>query len=136
MEIGATGEAAFVVTVDDTAKALALSPGDDFPEVLATARMIGLMELAASRAMRAVLRPGELSVGVGLDVKHLAATPPGVEARAVATFLGIEGKLYRFEVKAFDRGGLIGEGAHTRAVVTTERLLRGALTRNGGPASS
>jgi fluoroacetyl-CoA thioesterase len=136
MEIGATGEAAFVVTVGDTARALALTPGDDFPEVLATARMIALMELAASRAMKVVLRPGELSVGVGLDVKHLAATPPGVEARAVATFLGMDGKLYRFDVKAFDRGGLIGEGAHTRAVVTTERLLRGAASRNGGPASS
>jgi predicted thioesterase len=94
------------------------------------------MELAASRAMRAGLRPGELSVGVGLDVRHLAATPPGVEARAVATFVGMEGKLYRFDVKAFDRGGLIGEGAHTRAVVTTERLLRGARARNGGPAST
>jgi predicted thioesterase len=130
MEAGATGEAALVVEERDTAKALALAPGDDFPAVLATARMIGLMELAASRAMRSELRPGELSVGVGLDVKHVAATPPGVEARAVATFLGREGKLYRFDVKAYDRGGLIGEGTHTRAVVTTERLLRGAESRN------
>jgi len=136
VETGALGEAAFVVTVGDTAQALALEPGDDFPPVLATARMIALMELAASRAMKAVLQPGELSVGVGLDVKHLAPTPPGVEARAVATFLGMDGKLFRFDVKAFDRGGLIGEGTHTRAVVTTERLLRGAASRNGGPASS
>jgi predicted thioesterase len=43
----------------------------------------------------------------------------------------MDGKLFRFDVKAFDRGGLIGEGTHTRAVVTTERLLRGAASRNG-----
>jgi hypothetical protein len=36
----------------------------------------------------------------------------------------------RFKVEAFDAGGLIGEGAHTRAVVSSERLVRGALSRN------
>lgn len=132
MNVGDVGEATLVVATADTAKALALSTEDDYPEVLATTRMIALMEIAASRAMRASLRTGQLSVGVGVDVRHLAATPVGVEVRAVATFLGMDGKLHRFKVQAFDRGGLIGEGEHTRAVIGDERLVDGAIARNAG----
>ena len=130
MEIDDTHEARFVVGPGDSAKALAVSPGDDFPKVFAPSRMIALMELAASRAMSGLLQEGQLSVGVGVDVKHLAATPVGVEVRALARYLGMEGKLYRFEVQAFDRGGLVGEGQHTRAIVNTERLLARAIERN------
>src|SRR5262245_11045327 len=129
MRIDEVGEATLVVGAGDTAKALSLSAGDDFPEVLATTRMIVLMELAAARAMRDEVGEGEMSVGVGVDVRHLAATPVGVEVKAVATFLGREGKLYRFRVQAVDPGGVIGEGHHTRAVVRTERLLAGARAR-------
>ena len=128
MREGEVGEATQVVRFEDTAKAMS-QPGDDFPEVFATTRMIGLMEVAASRAMKGLLAPGQLSVGVGVNVKHLAATPVGAEAKAVATFLGMEGKLYRFKVEAFDPGGLIGDGEHTRAIIATERLLKGAQQR-------
>jgi fluoroacetyl-CoA thioesterase len=129
MQPGDIGVATLVVGPGDTAKALILEADDEFPAVFATARMVTLMETAAGRAMRGLLEPGQLSVGVGVNVKHLAATPVGVEVRAEARFLGMDGKLYRFQVQAFDRGGLIGEGEHTRAIVTTERLLRGAEAR-------
>jgi predicted thioesterase len=132
MNVGDVSEAAMVVKTEDSAKALAISLEDDFPEVFATSRMIALMELAAARGMKKLLNSGQLSVGVGVDVRHLAATPVGIEVSATATFLGIEGKLYRFKVEAFDAGGLIGEGEHTRAIVSTERLLAGAFSRNAG----
>ena len=132
MNIGDVSEAAMVVGSGDSAKALAISLEDDFPEVFATSRMIALMELAAARGMKKLLDENQLSVGVGVDVKHLAATPVGIEVKATATFLGMAGKLYRFKVEAFDAGGLIGEGEHTRAIVVTERLLAGAISRNAG----
>lgn len=130
MNVGDVSEAAMVVRNEDSAKALAVSLEDDFPDVFATSRMVALMELAAARSMKKLLNSGQLSVGVGVDIKHLAATPVGVEVRATATFLGMAGKLYRFKVEAFDAGGLIGEGEHTRAIVSTERLLAGAASRN------
>jgi len=49
--------------------------------------------------------------------------------RAVATYLGADGGLSRFKVEAFDEAGLIGDGEHTRAVVTTGRLVDGAEKR-------
>lgn len=127
---GTLAEARLTVQATDTAKALCLSPDDDFPAVFSTSRMIALMELAAARCMKSLRQPGQLSVGVGVDIKHTAATPVGVEITAKATFLEQQGKLYLFCIEAFDRGGLIGTGQHTRAIVTTERLLSGARDRN------
>jgi len=129
LEIGASAEASFTVQFSDTAQALAISPGDVFPEVLATSRMILLMEVAAARAMNPMLSEGQMSVGVSVDVKHTAATPIGCVVRAVASYLGPDGKLHRFKLEAFDETGSIGEGEHTRAVISTERLLSGAARR-------
>jgi len=64
-------------------------------------------------------------------VRHTAATPVGCEVRAVATFLGMEGRLMRFKLEAFDEAGPIGDGEHTRAVIDTERLMLGAARRRG-----
>jgi predicted thioesterase len=129
LDIGACAAASFVGKHSDTAEALAISAEDSFPAVFATSRMIALMELAAARSMRVLLKPGELSVGVSLDVRRTAATPVGGTVRAVATYLGQEGKLHRYKVEAFDDAGPIGEGNHTSAIVTTERLLAGAGRR-------
>jgi fluoroacetyl-CoA thioesterase len=129
IELGAAAEISLTVQPSDTAQALSTSPQDTFPEVLATSRMIALMELAAARAMRPLLQVGQLSVGVTVNVKHAAATPVGCVVRAVATYLGPEGKLYRFKVEAFDEAGPIGEGEHTRAIIGTDRLLAGAERR-------
>lgn len=127
LEIGTTGEASFVATDSDMASAL--SPEDKFPEVFATSRMVALMELAAARALTPLLQPGQLSVGVVVNIKHLAATPNHTKVSAKATFLGMEGKLYKFLIEAFDPGGKIGEGEHQRAIVSTERLMQGAKSR-------
>ena len=126
---GDSAEAALTVELADTASALSISAEDSFPEVFATSRMIALMELAAARVMRPMLEEGQLSVGVSLEVRHTAATPVGGRVRAVATYLGPEGKLHRFRVEAFDDAGPIGDGEHTRAIVSTERLLAGAAKR-------
>jgi predicted thioesterase len=124
-----SAEASLVVATRDTARQLALEPGDSFPEVFATSRMIALMEVAAARAMRPMLAGGELSVGVSLQVRHTAATPVGARVRAVATFLRGDAKVAHFGVQAFDDAGLIGEGEHARAVIDTRRLLAGAERR-------
>ncbi|MFZ2492291.1 MAG: hotdog domain-containing protein [Thermoanaerobaculia bacterium] len=129
MEAGATGEATMAVDRSDTAEALSLSADDTFPPVFATSRMIALMELAAARAMKPLLDEGELSVGVTVDIRHVAPTPIGATATARATYLGPDGKLFRFRVEAFDDAGPIGDGEHVRAIVTTERLMTGASRR-------
>jgi fluoroacetyl-CoA thioesterase len=131
-----SAEAGFLVTPSDTARNLALTSSDSFPEVFATSRMIALMELAAARAMRPLLGEGQLSVGVSLNVKHTAATPVGSSVRAVATYLRTESKLMHFRVEAFDDAGSIGYGEHSRAIIDTARLLSGAERRRAKPVAS
>ncbi len=129
MESGAKGEVVYTILPQDLASEVAVGSEDTFPEVLATSRMIGLMEVAAARLMQPLLKSGELSVGVGVDIKHFAPTPVGEEVRVVATFLEPSGKLYLFEVEVFDRAGKVAGGRHTRAIVEKAKLMEGAQAR-------
>jgi fluoroacetyl-CoA thioesterase len=130
-----SAEAGLVVAPEDTARHIALSADDAFPEVFATSRMIALMEVAAARAMRPLLGAGQMSVGVSLNVRHTAATLVGGQVRAVATYLRTEAKLMHFHVEAFDEAGSIGAGEHARAVIDTARLLNGAARRKSNTSS-
>jgi fluoroacetyl-CoA thioesterase len=129
LEPGASGEAQLRVDSSDLADALSADARDTFPPVFATSRMVALMEVAASRVLLPLLEPGELSVGVTVDVSHTAATPPGATVTATARYVGREGKLFVFEVAASDSGGEIGRGTHKRAIVSGERLVAGATRR-------
>lgn len=126
---GSTGAASLTVGPADLASSVGIEAVDEFPGVFATARMVALMEMAAARILRPHLAPGELSVGVSIDVRHSAATPPGAAVTATATFIRKEGKLFFFEISASDEGGEIGKGTHRRAVVASERLVAGAKAR-------
>jgi fluoroacetyl-CoA thioesterase len=127
--VDTTASARLTVQRSDLADLLNLEPGDNFPPVFATSRMIGLMEVAAARILHPHLGEGETSVGVSVDVVHTAATPPGATATAKARFVGRDGKLFVFEVSAADNAGEIGRGTHKRAIVTSERIVAGAARR-------
>lgn len=129
-EVGATASAELVVSASDLASELGIGP-PPFPPVFATARMVALMEVAAARVLAPFLKPGELSVGVRIDATHSAATPPGATVTATARYLGREDGLYAFEVVVRDRGGDVGRGTHRRAIVSNDRLVAGAVRRNG-----
>lgn len=133
LEIGTREELMYVVQSKDLADNLSIDKQDEFPEVLATSRMIALMEVVAARLMKPLLKNNELSVGINVAVSHLAATPTNQQIKAVAKFVGMKGKLYEFEVELYDKGGKVGCGSHTRAIVRTERLMQGALNRVSSP---
>ena len=130
-EINATATAQWTVGPADLANALPIETDDEFPPVFATARMIGLMEIAAARVLQPLLGPGELSVGVTVDVSHTAPTPLGAQVTATARYAGREGKLFLFEVSVSDPGGEVGRGWHKRAIVSNERLQSSAAKRVG-----
>jgi fluoroacetyl-CoA thioesterase len=125
----ATGEVLLTVTPAETAARGALETGEAFPEVFATACMVREMERAAAKLMRPLLGPGQLSVGVRVEVSHIAPTPVSGLVVTRARFTGQEGKLYWFDVWSEDAGGTIGKGRHARAVVEEARLLDAAEAR-------
>jgi predicted thioesterase len=132
LQPGATLEFSYVVSDSDCAHRLAIEPDDAFPEVFATNRMVALLEVCAARLMRAALPDDHLSVGVDVDICHLAATLPGSQVTLRATFLQRTRGLYEFEVQASDVRGLIGEGRHTRAVVRATDFMERAQKRHAG----
>jgi predicted thioesterase len=127
--IDAAAEAATHVVHADLACAVGLAPGDVFPPVFATSRLVALMEVAAARVLSPCLGADEMSVGVAVDVVHTAATPVGARVTATARFIGREGKVFVFEVSARDPAGEVGRGTHRRAVVNAGRLVEGAHKR-------
>ncbi|WP_072680986.1 thioesterase family protein [Arcobacter sp. LA11] len=131
LEIGTKDSIDYKVESKDLAKNLEISPDDNFPPVFATARLTALMECSAAKAMKPLLGDGKLSVGVEVNLKHLAPTLEGDVVKSTATFVGMEGKLYKFEIEAEDSAGVVGTCIHTRAVVTEERLMSGANKRVG-----
>ncbi|MBE7368952.1 thioesterase family protein [Ramlibacter pallidus] len=122
-------EFSYRVARHDCADFLALEQGDAFPQVLATNRVVGLLEVAAARLMRDALPEGHFSVGVGVDIRHVAPTPIGAVVRFHAEFVGMQGRLYEFVVTAVDHAGVAAEGRHTRAVVSLDRLMGQASKR-------
>ena len=117
--IGMKGEAFTEVEREDTA----LEVGSGSLLVYATPCMVALMEGAACEAIAEALPEEKTSVGTELNISHISATPVGLEVRAVAEVIAVEGAVVTFKVEAFDEKGKIGEGTHKRAVITAQRFL-------------
>lgn len=106
--------------------------------VFSTPSMIELMEHAAREALRAFLEPGEESVGVHVDVEHLAATPVSAHVRGEARVTRVDGRLIDFQITAFDQRDQIGRGSHRRAVINLDKFsrnLREKATQLTAPAA-
>lgn len=115
---GLTGSVELTVGEEHTAP----SVGSGAIHVLGTPVMINLMEAAALAAAEHLLPAGHQSLGIHLDVSHVAATPVGMKVRATAEVTAVEGGRIKFRVEAHDEADLIGEGSHERVVVNVERF--------------
>ncbi len=91
--------------------------------VFSTPALVGLMESTAVIALLGHLPPGQTTVGGHIDVHHLAATPVGMQVRARAELIAIDGRKLKFKVQAWDENELIGEADHDRFVVDEARFM-------------
>ncbi len=123
--VGMKGEASTLVEREDTAREV----GSGSLLVYATPCMVALMEGAACEAIAEALDDSKTSVGTELIISHMSATPVGLEVRAEAEVIAVEGKTVTFAVAAYDEAGKIGEGTHKRAIVTTQKFLERAYAK-------
>ena len=121
MEIapGLVGEVEIVVQTPDTAHA----HGNPGVHVLATPRLVGLIEEAAIAAVQPHLPAGAGTVGTRLDVKHLAATPVGMRVRVRAVLRQVDGRRLVYDVEAHDEVEKVAEGTHERFQITQAKFL-------------
>src|SRR5277367_5346222 len=115
---GLTGTAHLLVGPEHTAPFV----GSGRIAVLATPVMINVIEAAALNAVEHLLPAGHQSLGIHLDVSHVAATPVGLRVTATAAVLRVEGRTITFRVEARDEVETIGSGTHQRVVVSVARF--------------
>ncbi len=115
---GLTGTADLLVGPEHTAPFV----GSGRIAVLATPVMINVIEAAALNAVEHLLPAGHQSLGIHLDVGHVAATPVGLRVTATAEVLRVEGRTITFRVEARDEIEVIGGGTHRRVVVSVVRF--------------
>ncbi|ULK97017.1 thioesterase family protein [Bradyrhizobium sp. I71] len=110
---GMTAEKLLTVTPEMTVGHVV--PG--MPAVYGTPMMILHMEMAAGSAVQPFLPAGHVSVGMMVNIRHLAATPVGRTVRATARVVAIDARSVLFEVEAWEGDRKIGDGTHRRGVV-------------------
>jgi len=126
LKVGIKGEAKAIVSEDNTAIAF----GSGSVRVFATPAMIGLMEKASLSSVDPFLEPGFATVGTKVNIKHLAATPIGMNVVVNSHLVEVDGKRLVFEVEARDDVDLIGTGTHERFIVKLDSFFKKAESKS------
>jgi fluoroacetyl-CoA thioesterase len=114
--------------VEERHTAYHIGSGDE--KVLGTPWMISFMERVSNRLIAECLPEGQMSVGVHVDVQHLAATPMNAEIRVRAEVLEVVTNRIQLSVEAWDSVDKIGQGRHLRVVVEKARFMARVLAKN------
>lgn len=120
LSLGIIGQATTIVNEQNTA--LAMKSGT-LP-VFATPAMVALMEEASCEAIANYLEEGEGTVGIKMNVDHIAPTGLNDTVRATATLTQIEGRKLIFSVEAIDNQKIIGKGIHERFIINNEKFMQ------------
>ncbi len=118
LKVGLKNSVAQFVTENDTA----LAVGSGSLKVLATPKLIAIVEKAAADLVEKNLSPEFTSVGTLINFEHTAPTPINLKFWAEVEILEIEGRKIIFEVATFDERGEIGRGRHERFIVNREKF--------------
>lgn len=129
-QAGMTREEVFHVGDEQTA----IHVGSGSSRVLATPWMIAFMERVSHRLLAEKLPPGASSVGIHIDVRHLAPTPVGSQVKIKAAIRSVDGERVAFIVEAEDSTEVIGKGEHERMVIDEARFFKRVAAKRASQA--
>lgn len=127
LEVGLKGYAETMVDESNVAS----SVGSGLLDVFSTPSMIALMEKACKESVAPFLDEGQGTVGIRLEVDHLAATPIGQKVWVDSELIAVDKRILTFAVKARSEKEKIGEGIHKRCVILNDRFLEKMKARYG-----
>lgn len=119
LTVGISNEMTRDVTNENTAASL----GSGLLDVFATPAMVALMEETCMKSVQAELDEGCGTVGTGLTIQHVSATPVGMKVRCASKLVEVDGRKLVFDVQAFDDAGLIGQGTHERFIIESDKFF-------------
>lgn len=128
IEVGRVRENTFKVEDSHTA----IHVGSGSHRVLASPWMITFMEGTARLMLAEVLPAGYSSVGVLVNVRHLAPTPVGKSVKARAEVAAVEGSRVTLHVQVWEEDELVGEGIHERVIIDEARFLKRVAAKETG----
>ena len=115
----------FEVTRSHTAR----SVGSGGLEVLATPVLIEWMENSAYEMVSLCMDDEQTTVGVEVNLDHMAATPVGMKVRVIVTLIEVENRKLTFNVEARDTIQVIATGTHVRYVVNKTKFMEKVLAK-------
>ncbi len=132
IEPGLIHKMTMVVEEKHTAAAMAEDSGiGQLAPVLSTPYLVSLMETTAHAAVIPFLEPGQSGVGAMVHIRHLAATPVGMQIRIRAELLEVQGHRLLFKVEAWDELEKIAEGEHERFIIDWRRFMERIEKKQG-----
>ena len=117
---GMTAEASFRVEERHTAPHV----GSGSVRVLATPSLIAFMEIVAHKSLEQHLPEGKTSVGISIEMRHLAATPVGETVRVACEILEVDGRKITISTQAWDEHEKVADGEHQRVIIDIERFMQ------------
>ena len=103
--------------------------GSGQAEVLATPSLLALMEQAAWKSVAPMLEEGQSTVGTFAALKHLAATPLGMQVRVTARLPAVDRRKLSFFIEAFDAAEKVAEAEHERFVIDSAKFMAKAESK-------
>lgn len=89
--------------------------------VLSTPEMVRLMEECALEGVQPLLQPNQNTVGIRVEMRHLAATPMGMRVTARCTLVEIDRRRLVFQSEVHDELDKVGEGVNERFIVDADK---------------
>ena len=127
-KVGTLGEERFVV---ESRHAIDFAEGG-MPAVLSTPWLIWFLEHAARAAVLSLLEPGESTVGMEIQVRHLAPTPVGQTVTCRARVLFADSSEVSFQLEASDERERIARGSHRLRVIRVDRFAERVAQKTNG----
>lgn len=109
---------------------LASNVGSGDTDVFATPMVVNVMESVSAELLSKYLDIQSTSVGVMININHIAPTLAGTKVKFVSELINIDNRRYEFYVEAYDNAGLIAKGNHIRVVLDKERFMKKAKERS------
>ncbi|MGW0665101.1 thioesterase family protein [Streptodolium elevatio] len=92
------------------------------PPVLATGYLVGIVEWACMESVHGHLDDAETTLGIHVDLSHVAPTLPGATVRVDVTLADVTERTLAFTVQASDDNGTISAGTHHRGIIDRHRF--------------
>ena len=117
-KVGTSNEVTFTVEPQHTIG----FAGDGMPAVLSTPTIIQILERTARHSLLPFLDPDERSVGIEVEIRHLAPAPVGSTVTCATRVVRADGREIIFHVEARDASEILARGAHKRHIIRVERF--------------